>query len=146
MGVQAFLPPYGARDTLRYQVSDSIWVFEQLQSFVNVTVTIRMTAVKLRCSPIPSISHAEGQGNTQRNVWGRQRRRPLRTRASRPDDGVPQVGQSCGLTPVERPSSGVGAMGRLLKEIGDVKYVVLPVTAVEHKVSHVLKEVSPGVY
>lgn len=43
-----FLPPYGLRDTIRTQVSDDIFLFEQAQTFVNVSVNIRSTVIRMK--------------------------------------------------------------------------------------------------
>lgn len=82
-----FLPPYGARDTVRTKVSEDIYLFEQPQTFVNVSVNIRSTVIRMK-------------------------------------DG--------GLF-VHAPLAPTAEYVTQLKELGEVKYVVLPVTAVEHK-------------
>lgn len=43
------LGPIFDRRTLRKQVGDGIWTFEQEQSLANIAVNVRMTAIKLSC-------------------------------------------------------------------------------------------------
>lgn len=43
-----FLPPYGLRETVRTQVSEDIVLFEQAQTFVNVSVNIRSTVIRMK--------------------------------------------------------------------------------------------------
>ena len=83
----AFLPPYFARDTIRTQVNEDIFLLEQAQTFVNVSVNIRSTVIRLKNGEL--FVHA--------------------------------------------PVAPTAECVSLLKELGKVAYVVLPVTAVEHK-------------
>lgn len=43
------LGPIFARRTVRTQVGDGIWTFEQEQSLANIAVNVRMTAIRLEC-------------------------------------------------------------------------------------------------
>jgi len=43
------LGPLFARRTVRTQVDDGIWTFEQEQSLVNIAVNVRMTVIRLEC-------------------------------------------------------------------------------------------------
>lgn len=83
----SFLPPWGARDTVRTQVSEDIFLLEQAQTFVNVSVNIRSTVIRLKNGDL--FVHA--------------------------------------------PIAPTAECISLLKELGTVKYIVLPVTAIEHK-------------
>lgn len=82
-----FLPPYGPRETVKTQVSEDITLFEQAQTFVNVSVNIRSTVVRMK---------------------------------------------NGGLF-VHAPLAPTVEYVTQLKELGEVQYIVLPVTAVEHK-------------
>jgi len=84
----AFLPPWIARDTVRTKFSDDIFFLEQSQTFVNVSVNIRSTVIRLKNGDL--FVHA--------------------------------------------PVAPTPECVSLIKELGEVAYVVLPVTAIEHKV------------
>ncbi len=82
------LKPYFERQTIRTQVAEGIWTFEQPQGFFNVTTPIRMTVIRLQ----------DGR------LW------------------------------VHAPVAATAECMRLLDELGEVAYIVLPTTAFEHKV------------
>ena len=82
------LPPLFSRATVRYELGDGLWAFEQLLVFANVSATVRMNVVRLR----------DG------GLW------------------------------VSAPVYPTGELKQLLAELGgDVRYIVLPTNALEHK-------------
>ena len=52
------LPPLFSRATVRYELGDGLWAFEQLLVFANVSATVRMNVVRLAdgglwvCAPV----------------------------------------------------------------------------------------------